>query len=73
MTVEELRTQLSNLDGTTQVAVFRENPQGKTLSFDIEDISMRRGTPKRDSENKPDFAFKNDGSANWLFIRISRD
>lgn len=70
MTVKELREKLSHLDDKTRVVVFAEDEPRQAL-FEIDDVSICTGTPKRLEDGKAVFSFGKDGPASWLFISIS--
>lgn len=73
MTVEELRKKLERLEPKTEVVVYRETDDG-TEFFGISDVSLHRGTPRRDEQtHKAGFTFANDGPSVWLFISIDED
>jgi hypothetical protein len=75
MTVHELRYRLSQLEGSAQVAVlWEEYSESKThietRLFEIDHVSMSRGTPSRDEEGRGGFTFDGTGPASWLFISV---
>ncbi|MGD0956465.1 MAG: hypothetical protein ABR953_06485 [Candidatus Acidiferrales bacterium] len=70
MTVKELRQKLSGLDQSTKVVVWWERNGDSTL-LDIHEVSLARGTPKRDANNKPGFEFDGNGPVVWLFITVA--
>jgi len=72
MKVKELREKLSKLDGNTDIVVHWEEGS-KHQYFGIDDVSLTRGTPRRDAEGKPGFTFDSKGPVAWLFISVSPD
>lgn len=76
MTVHELRYRLSQLDGSAHVAVLREEHSGskthlETCLFEINRVSMSRGTPRRGKEGRVGFTFDGIGPAHWVFISVT--
>ena len=71
MTVKELRDKLTRLNDKSKVVVYWENGKPHQF-FEIDDVSLTKGTPIRDDKGRARFKF-GDGPANWLFIGISPD
>lgn len=70
MTVKQLREKLSDLGGETRVVVYAEDQPGRPL-FEIDDVSIGKGTPTKLGDGKAAFKFGEDGPASWLFITVS--
>jgi hypothetical protein len=70
MTIKELREKLSKFDDKTQVVVYTEDEVGLHL-FEIDDVSMARGTPSRLQDGTAAFTADNTGPASWLLISVS--
>jgi hypothetical protein len=71
MTVKELRDKLSGVPDQTKVVAYREDEKEPQL-FEIDEISVAKGTPKR-VEGKPGFEFDSKGLVAWLFITVTPD
>ena len=69
MKIKELREQLANLSDDTPIVVYWEDG-AKQHFFDIGDVSLTKGTPRRDKQGRPGFTFDRKGSAAWAFINI---
>jgi len=67
MTVAELRKKLEGIDPKTEIVIARETDLSLDL-FDVGDVSIAVGTPRRDAKGKARFKFEKDGPAHWLFI-----
>ncbi len=70
MNVKELRDKLSKLDDKTTVVVYWER-EADSQYFEIDDVSLAKGTPRRHADGKVGFTFEKEGPATWLFISIS--
>ena len=72
MTVGELRKTIEGLDPKMTIAAYFESDGERDSEFfDIADVSVGTGTPKRDEKtHRAGFQFQNDGPAKWLFIRV---
>ena len=69
MTVKELTEKLAKLDANMTITAYREDESG-TDFFEISDVSVSAGTPRRFDNGKVGFTFKNDGSVKWAFISL---
>lgn len=69
MTVKELKQKLSKFDEKTPVVLYREADSDMEL-FEIADIAVSAGTPRRDDNGKAGFTFENNGPVKWLFISV---
>ncbi len=69
MTVAELRDKLAGLDGKTNVVIYRET-DSDTQFFEIADVSLSSGVPKRDDAGRGGFTFEGSGPATCLFITV---
>jgi hypothetical protein len=70
MTVKELREKLAKLDDKARVVVRWDNEGGLNL-FEIDDVSLSRGTPTR-TKGKAGFKFQSTGIAEWAFVSINQ-
>ena len=69
MTVKELRDKLAGFDANTTIAVYREGDLDMDF-FEISDVSLSSGTPRRHENGKAGFTFANDGLVKWALISI---
>jgi hypothetical protein len=70
MTVNDLRAKLSQLDGNMRIVVYTENEPSSAL-FDIDDVSLQRGTPHRLENGQAGFTFSSQRTAEWVLINVS--
>jgi len=70
MTVNDLQSKLAKLDGRRKVVVYWDD-ENETHLFEIDAISVERGTPKKLADGKPGFTFDRKGPAEWAFIAVS--
>jgi len=70
MKVKELVQKLAALDQNTNVVVYWEEGD-KQQFFGIDEVSLTRGTPRRDEDSRPGFEFDSKGPATWVFISVS--
>ena len=69
---KQLRDELSDYGENPDVVLVSEEGR-KIRYFDIIGLSLRKGTPSRDANNKPQFSFDPNGSSTKLFISITED
>jgi hypothetical protein len=74
MTVKELRDKLAGLDAAMPVTVCWEDGDNQRF-FEIDDVSPKKGTPKRleNGIGQLVFTVERSGPASWCFITISPD
>jgi hypothetical protein len=72
MTVYDLRAKLSEFEGKEEVVVSWEDEQSQMHFFGIDEVSLRRGTPRRFPNEKLAFTFNGSGPE-WVFIEVSPD
>lgn len=69
VTVGELRKKLESLDPKAHVVVYAETETGMDM-YEVSDVSMGKGTPRRHENGKAGFSFDRTGPIEWLFISI---
>jgi hypothetical protein len=69
VTVGELRKKLEGLDPKAHVVVYTEAEAGKHM-YEVSDVSMSKGTPRRHENGKAGFSFDQASAIEWLFISI---
>ena len=70
VTVAELQEALDRQDPQTKVIVCFEM-EGETCLYEITDVSVGKGNPRRDEEtHKATFGFDRGGLATWVFITL---
>ncbi len=72
MTVKELRDKLAGLDEKTRVVVDCEDG-GEHQLFEIHEVGIQKGAPKRFASGKLGFVFAHNGLVTWLFISVSQE
>jgi hypothetical protein len=69
MTVKELRDRLSQFPDQNKVVVYWADSDQQKL-FEIDDVSLNKGTPHRGKDGKLGFGFDVNGPAEWLFVSV---
>jgi hypothetical protein len=70
MNVKELRDELAKFPDQTPVLVYWED-RDRQKFFQIDDLSMPKGTGLRDAEGKPGFKFEGKGPAARVLVNVS--
>jgi hypothetical protein len=70
MKVKELVQKLATLDQNSKVVVYWEDVD-KQRFFEIDEISLTKGTPRRGEDGRPGFTFDPKGPAAWVFINVN--
>jgi hypothetical protein len=69
MIVKELRDRLSQFPDHNKVVVYRADNDRQSF-FEIGDVALNKGTPRRGENDKLGFRFDVNGSAEWLFVSV---